>query len=50
LFKILDAYNIPERLIDAIMLIYKELKAKVVSPDEDADYLKFLLGLCNVTP
>ena len=38
MFKILAAHNIPERLVKVIMLICKDLIAKVVSPDGDTDY------------
>jgi len=45
MFKILATYDIPERLVDTIMLIYKDLKAKVVSPDGDTDYFKVFAGV-----
>ena len=45
MFKILAAYNIPERLVQAIMLIYKDLKAKVVSPDGDTEFFDILAGV-----
>ena len=41
MFKILAAYiDIPVRIINAIMLMYSDIKAKVVSPDGDTDYFK----------
>jgi len=45
MLKILAAYDIPERLVNAIMLIYKDLKAKVVSLDGYTDYFKILAGV-----
>ena len=45
MFRILSAYDIPKRLLDAIMLIYKDLKAKVVSPDGDTEYFDILAGV-----
>ncbi len=45
MFKILAAYDIPERLVRAIKLIYKDLKAKVVSPDGDTEFFEILAGV-----
>ena len=45
MFKILSAYDIPERIINAIMLIYTNIKAKVVSPDDDTDYFQIFSGV-----
>ena len=39
MFKILAAYDIPVRIINAIMLMYRDIKAKVVSPDGDTDII-----------
>lgn len=43
IFKILAAYDFPE----IIRLIYKHLKAKVVSPDGDTDFFEILLGVMH---
>ena len=45
MFKILAAYDIPERIINAIMLMYTNIKAKVVSPDGDTDYFQIFSGV-----
>ena len=37
MFKILRAYGIPPRMLSAIELCYRNLKAKVVSPDGDTE-------------
>ena len=45
MFRILSAYNIPQRMVNAIMLMYSDIKAKIVSPDGDTDYLEVIAGV-----
>ena len=45
MFKILEAYGIPKRLVKAISLVYEGLKAKVLSPDGDTDYFDIHQGV-----
>ena len=45
MFKILAAYYIPERITNTIMLMYTNIKAKVVSPDGDTDYFQIFSGV-----
>ena len=45
MFAILKAYGIPERIMNAIMEIYRNIKAKVKSPDGDTDYFEILAGV-----
>ena len=45
MFKIFAAYDIPERIINAIMLMYTNIKAKVVSPDSYTDYFQIFSGV-----
>ena len=42
---ILTAYGIPEETIKAIMMLYKNTKAKVRSPDGDTDFFEILAGV-----
>ena len=45
MFRILAAYDIPKRIVDAIMLLYSDIKAKIKSPDGDTDYFQILAGV-----
>ena len=45
MFKILAAYDIPKRIVDAIILMYTDIKAKVLSPDGDTDFFEILAGI-----
>ena len=42
---ILHAYGIPQETISAIMMLYKNTKAKVRSPDGDTDFFDVLAGV-----
>ena len=42
---ILKAYGVPPRMLDAIKLCYQNLKAKVISPDDDTDISKIYTGV-----
>ena len=43
--KILLAYGIPEETVAAIMILYRNTKVKVHSPDGDADYFDIVAGV-----
>ena len=43
--KILLAYGLPKETIVAIMMLYKNMKVKVHSPERDTDYLDIIAGL-----
>ena len=45
MFKILHAYGIPPRLLEAIKQSYSNLKAKIKSPDGETDYFKIYAGV-----
>ena len=46
MFEILSAYRIPmRRIVDAIKLMYENTKAKVVSPDGEAEYFDIVAGV-----
>ena len=45
MFKILSAYGVPARMLNAIKLCYQNLSAKVVSPDGDTDIFKIHAGV-----
>ena len=45
MFKILAAYNIPKRIVDAIILMYTDIKAKVASPDGETDFFDIIAGV-----
>ena len=36
--KILKAYGIPDELVRAIEILYKDTRAKVISPDGETEY------------
>ena len=42
---ILRAYSIPEKIVNAIMETYRNIKAKIRSPDGDTDYFVILAGV-----
>jgi hypothetical protein len=48
MFAILRAYDIPERIVNAIMETYHNIKAKVKSPDGDTDYFEILAGVLRL--
>ena len=43
--QILLAYGIPKEKVDAIMMLYKNTRAKVRSPDGDTDFFDILAGV-----
>ena len=43
--QILLSYGLPKETITAIMMLYKNMKVKVCSPDEDTDYLDIVVGV-----
>ena len=45
MMKILKAYGIPEKLVDAIKLLYEDTKAKVLSPDGETELFDVLAGV-----
>ena len=45
MFQILAAYDFPKRILQAIITIYDNVKAKVVSPDGDTDYFQIIAGV-----
>ena len=40
IFKILEAYGIPKRLVETVFLVYEGLKAKVLHHDGNTDYIE----------
>ena len=45
MYKILHAYGTPPRMLEAIKLCYRNLQAKVVSPDGDTEMFKIFAGV-----
>ena len=45
MFKILKAYGIPPRLLNAIITMYKNTKARIVSPDGETEFFEILTGV-----
>ena len=43
--QILQAYGIPKETVAAILLLYRNIKVKVRSPDGDTDYFDILAGV-----
>ena len=43
--KIMKAYGIPEKIVDAIKLLYEDTKAKVLSPDGETELFDILAGV-----
>ena len=43
--KILYAYGIPEILVKAVVIMYSETKAKVLSPDGETDLFEIKAGV-----
>ena len=43
--QILLAYDLPKESVAAIMMLYKNTKVKVRSPDEDTDYFDIVAGV-----
>ena len=42
---ILAAYGIPPKIVNAISLLYKDTKAKVISPDDETDKIDIITGV-----
>ena len=45
MFKILRAYDIPEKLVQAIALMYQNTRAKVITPDGNTELFEILAGV-----
>ena len=45
MFAILEAYGIPPKIVNAIKEVYRNVKAKVKSPDGDTDFFDILAGV-----
>ena len=45
MFQILRAYSFPENIMQAVIAMYTDVKAKVVSPDGDTDFFKITAGV-----
>ena len=43
--QILLAYGLPKETVAAIMMLYRNTKVKVCSPDEDTDYFDIVAGV-----
>ena len=43
--QILLAYSLPKETVAAIMILYRNTKVKVRSPDEDMDYFDIVAGV-----
>ena len=43
--QILHAYGLPKETIAAVMMLYKNTKVKVRSPDGDTDYFDIAAGV-----
>ena len=43
--KILLAYGIPKEIVTAIMILYRNTKSMVRSPDEDNNFFDILAGV-----
>ena len=43
--QILLAYGLPKETVAAIMMLYKNTKVKIRSPDEDTDFFDILAGV-----
>ena len=45
MLKIMAAYSIPTELINVIDILYKDTRAKVISPDGETEYFNIAAGL-----
>ena len=45
MFQILRAYSFPETIIQAVIAMYTDVEAKVVSPDGETDFFKITAGV-----
>ena len=45
MFKILRAYGIPDKIIDAIAAMYKDIQARVITPDGETELFDIVAGV-----
>ena len=45
LMEILRAYGIPNKIVDAISILYKDTMAQVLTPDGDTEFFEILAGV-----
>ena len=45
MLKILKAYGIPNELVNTIDILYKDTRAKVISPDGETDLFDIVAGV-----
>ena len=45
MIKILKAYDVPPNLLQAIILMYENTKARIISPDGETEFFKILAGV-----
>ena len=45
MFKILKAYGVPPNLLNTIIALYTDTKAKVLSPDGETDLFEIAMGV-----
>ena len=45
MIKILSAYGIPDELVKAVSLLYKNTRAKILSPNGDTEFFDTLAGV-----
>ena len=43
--QILLAYGLPKETVTAIMVLYKNMKVKICSPDGDTDFFNIVAGV-----
>ena len=43
-------YDFPKETVAAIMMLYKNTKVKVCSPDGDTDYIDIVVGVLHISP
>ena len=49
MLQILRAYDVPEKLVQAIGLMYDGTRARVLTPDGSTDYIEILAGVLKAT-
>jgi len=45
MFKILRAYGIPDKIVDAIAAMYKDIQARVITPDGETELFDIVAGV-----
>jgi len=45
MMKILKAYNIPQRMLNAINLLYENTRARVITPHGETEYFGIKVGV-----